>query len=32
MPALYHLNNYEVDAATIFTESKSSIQAITNFK
>ena len=30
--ALYHLNNYEIDAVTIFTDSKSSIQAITNFK
>jgi ribonuclease HI len=30
--ALYYLNKYEMDSATIFTDSKSSIQAISNFK
>ncbi|KZS18271.1 Uncharacterized protein APZ42_015591 [Daphnia magna] len=30
--ALYHLNNYEMDTATIFTDSLSAIQAISNFK
>lgn len=30
--ALYHLNNYEMDTTTIFTDSLSAIQAISNFK
>jgi ribonuclease HI len=30
--ALYHMNKYEMNTATIFADSKFSIQAITNLK
>jgi len=30
--ALYYLNNWDIDSVTIFTDSKSAVQAISNFK